>query len=157
YGNYHGMTGKLERRFSRGLQFITSYTYGHAMANTGTTLSGSAGFGIPDPRNYASGYSSAAWDIRHNFTTGFTWDVPFGRGKRYGANLNRAFDLVAANWQANGILALRTGFPITLRSNGCQGVWNACRPDLVPGKNPADAPSGGRNPDQWFDISAVAP
>ena len=40
------------------------------------------------------------------------------------------------NWQVNGILTLHTGNPYTLRWNGCQGVWNACRPDLVPGKDP---------------------
>ena len=61
----------MEKRYSKGLQFLGSYTYGHALANTGTTLSGSTGFGTPDPRNYASGYSSAAWDIRHNFVGSF--------------------------------------------------------------------------------------
>lgn len=157
YGNYQGLTARLEKRMSRGLQFVTSYTYGHALANTGTTLSGSTGFGTPDPRNYASGYSTAAWDIRHNFTSAFTWMLPFGRGKAYGANMNRALNTIAGNWQMNGILALHTGSPFTIRSNGCQGVWNACRPDLVPGKNPNAEPSGGRSPDQWFDVGAVAP
>ncbi|PYT24610.1 MAG: TonB-dependent receptor [Acidobacteria bacterium] len=157
YGNYHGMTSKLEKRFSRGLEFLTSYTYGHALANTGTTLSGSSGFGIPNPRNYVSGYSSAAWDVRHNFTSAFLCEVPFGRGKAHGGSMSRALDSIAGNWQMNGILTLHTGFPFTIRSNGCQGVWNACRPDLVPGKNPSNAPSGGRSPDHWFDVTAVAP
>jgi hypothetical protein len=155
YGNYHGLTSKIEKRYSNGLQFLGSYTYGHALANTGTTLSGSNGFGIPDPRNYASGYSSAAWDIRHNFTGDFLYEIPFGRGKAHGANLNRAVASVLGNWQLNGIMTLHTGSPFTLRSNACQGVWNACRPDLVAGKNPADAPANGRSPDLWFDTSAV--
>jgi hypothetical protein len=155
YGNYHGMTAKLEKRYSSGLQFLTSYTYGHALANTGTTLSGSNGFGIPDPRNYASGYSTAAWDLRHNFVTSFSYDIPYGRGKAHGANMNKAANALIGNWQTNGILTLHTGAPFTLRSNACQGVWNACRPDLVSGKNPQDAPSNGRSPDLWFDTSAV--
>ena len=156
YGNYHGMTAKFEKRFSNNLQFLNSYTYGHALANTGTTLSGSAGFGTPDPRDYGSGYSTAAWDIRHNFTSSFTWAIPFGRGKAYGADLGRAADFFVGGWQMNGLLSLRTGVPFTLRSNGCQGIWNACRPDLVPGKDPSAAPDGGRRPEQWFDTSAVA-
>ena len=157
YGNYHALATKLEKRLSNGLQFISAYTYGHALANTGTTLSGSTGFGIPNPRDYSSGYSTAAWDIRHNFTTGFTYDLPFGRGRTYGANMNKVLSYVVGNWQMNGILTFHTGVPFTLRSNGCQGVWNACRPDLVPGKNPQNEPAGGRNPDHWFDTSAVAP
>ena len=46
-----GYATKLERRMSKGLQFITAYTYGHALANTGTTLSGSTGFGTPRIRS----------------------------------------------------------------------------------------------------------
>jgi hypothetical protein len=149
------MTAKLEKRLSRGLQFISSYTYGSVKANTGTTLSGSPGFGIPDARNYASGYSYAAWDIRHNFTTGFVWEVPVGRGKAYGSGMSRAADFVVGGWQVNGILSLRTGFPYTLRANGCQGVWQICQPDLVSGADPNAAPSGGRTANEWFNISNV--
>lgn len=155
FGNYEGMTTKLEKRFSKGLQFLASYTYGHALANTGTTLSGSDGFGIIDPRNYSSSYSSAAWDIRHNFVGSFLWDLPFGKGKSYGANMNRVVNAVLGNWQMNGIVTMHTGVPFTLQSNACQGVWNRCRPDLVPGMNPNDAPSGGRSPDHWINIAAV--
>jgi hypothetical protein len=155
YGNYHGLTAKFEKRYSSGLQFLTSYTYGHALANTGTTLSGSGGFGIPDPRDYSSGYSTAAWDLRHNFTTSFSYELPFGRGRKYGTDMNRALNAIAGNWQFNGILTLHTGPPFTIRSNRCQGVWNACRPDLVPGKDPKVAPAGGRTPDMWFDTSAI--
>jgi len=154
-GNYHGLTARFEKRYSQGLWFLASYTYGHALADTGTTLSGSTGFGTPDPRNYGSGYSSAAWDIRHNFTSSFAYEIPFGRGKKYGANMNKALNAVAANWQFNGILTLHTGNPFTLRWNGCQGVWNACVPNLVAGQDPNAAPSSGRSPDHWFNTTAV--
>jgi hypothetical protein len=155
FGNYNAMTAKLEKRFSNGLQFVTAYTYGHAFSNTGTTLSGSSGFYTKDPTNYATSYASAAWDIRHNFTSGFNYELPFGRGKQYGANLNTVVQTLLGNWQVNGILSLRTGQPFTLRSNGCQGVYSGCSPDLVSGKDPNGAPANGRNPSQWFDTSAV--
>ena len=59
------------------------------------------------------------------------------------------------NWQMNGILTLRTGQPFGLGSNGCPGTYGVCHPDLVPGKDPKNAPAGGRNPDHWFDTTAV--
>jgi hypothetical protein len=149
------MTANLTKRYSNGLQFTAAYTLGHALANTGTTLSGATGFGILDPRNYSSSYSTAAWDIRHNFVSSFTYELPFGRGKKYGGNMNRVMNLAAGGWQLNGLLSLRSGLPFTLRSNGCTGVWNACMPQLV-GKDPNAAPSNGRSPDGWFDTSAVA-
>ncbi len=157
FGNYDAMTAKLEKRMSNGLQFIAAYTYGHALANSGTTLSGSSGFGTLDPTNYNSSYANAAWDIRHNFTTGFNYSIPFGRGQTYGANLNRAVDALLGNWQANGILTLHTGQPFTLNASGCQGVWNRCQPELAPGTDPNAAPPSGRNPNEWFNIANILP
>jgi hypothetical protein len=155
YGNYAALETKLEKRFSKGLQFRLAYTWAHALANSGTPLSGSSGLGTPDPTNFASEYSSASWDIRHNFTTGFVYELPFGRGKAWGGNMNSAVDKIVANWHLNGLLTLHTGVPYTLRYNGCQGVWGACSPDLVAGRNPNEAPTSGRDPAQWFDITAV--
>ena len=153
YGNYNAMTAKLEKRFSKGLQFISSYTYGHALANTGTTLSGSNNFQTKSNLDYNLDYSSAAWDIRHNFTTGFNYDLPFGRGKQFGSNINKGTDMLIGRWQVNGILTLHTGQPYTVSAGGCQGVWAGCFADLVSGANPNAAPSGGRTPSEWFNTA----
>lgn len=154
FGNYHGMTAKLEKRMSQGLTYLVSYTYGHALANSGTTLSGSSGLTAKDPRNRSLDYASASWDVRHSMVTSFLYEVPFGRGKQFGGGMNKGLDLVAGGWQINGILTLRTGQPFTLRSDRCQASGN-CFPDAVPGKDPNGAPAGGRRPEQWFDTTAV--
>jgi hypothetical protein len=159
FGNYNAMTASLQKRLSAGLQFQVSYTYGHALSDTGTTLSGSQGFYVRDGTNVSTSYSSAAWDIRHNFVTSFNYELPFGRGKQYGANLNRVVQTALGNWQVNGILSLRTGQPFTLRSNGCSFIaedGGACGPTLATG-NPNDAPSGGRTPDAWFNTANFVP
>jgi hypothetical protein len=159
YGNYSALSGKLEKRFSKGLQFLTSYVWSHALANSGTPLSGATNFGIPDPTNFASGYSSAAWDIRHSFTTAFVYELPFGRGKRFGNNMNRAADIIAGHWQTNGILTLRTGQPYTINGANCLGNWGKCLPDYVGNNSPNAAPSGGRvvgPTGTYFDISSYA-
>jgi hypothetical protein len=152
-GNYNGMTVKFEKRMSNGLQFINSYTYGHALANSGTPLSGSSGLYTKDPTNYATSYTNASWDIRHNFTSGFNYDVPFGHGKTYGANLNRIMNTLVGNWQMNGILTLHTGQPYTITASGCEGVWSGCSPDLLAGANPNAAPANGRTHSQWFNTA----
>jgi hypothetical protein len=156
YGNYSALSTKLEKRFSKGLQFLAAYTWSHALANSGTPLSGSGGLGTPDPTNFASEYSSASWDIRHNFTTAFVYELPIGRGKGMGTSMNKVADAIVGNWQVNGVVTLRTGVPYTLRYNGCQGVWGACRPDAIAGLDPNAAPATGRDPSQWFNIANVA-
>ncbi len=158
FGNYDALTMELQKRMTNGLQFIAAYTYGHALANSGTTLSGSANWAVKDPTNWDSSYANAAWDIRHNFTLGFNYEVPFGKGKAYGANLNPFIQALVGNWQTNGIASFRTGQPFTIRTNGCQGIWSACAPDLVAGTDPNSAPSIGRNPGEWFNVgNFVAP
>src|SRR3954447_4732042 len=52
YGNYHGMTAKLDKRLTAGLQFVSSYTFGHALSNSNSPLSGSAGFYWKDYTNF---------------------------------------------------------------------------------------------------------
>ena len=159
YGNYAALSAKLEKRYSNGLQFLTAYVWSHALANSNTPLSGSTNFNPPDPTNFASAYSSAAWDIRHSFTTAFNYDIPFGKGKRCGGNMNRFVDIVAGSWHANGLLSLRTGPPYTIAGTQCQGQWNRCMPDAVQGRTPDTAPTGGRSAGTsgyWFDPTAYA-
>jgi hypothetical protein len=62
---------------------------------------------------------------------------------------------VLGGWMTNGILTIRTGSQLTMAFNGCQGVWNSCRVDVVPGQDPNAAPSAGRGPNLWFNTSAV--
>lgn len=153
YGNYSALTLKLEKRLASGLQFISSYTWGHATANSGTPLSTS--YSVYDPTNYASGYANAQWDIRQNFTTAFTYALPFGKGKSVGTSWNPVLNQVLGGWMTNGILTIRTGSPLTLSYNGCQGVWNSCRVDVVAGQDPNAAPAAGRSPNLWFNTSGV--
>jgi len=154
FGNYAAGDIKIEKRFSHGLQFISAYTYGHALANAGTTLSGSTNFGFLDQTNWSSSYSSAAWDIRHSFTTGFNYDIPLGKGRQFLGNLPQAADYIIGGWHSNGLLTLRTGQPYTFAGTSCQGVWSRCEPDIVPGYVANQAPAGGRTPNEWFDVNA---
>jgi hypothetical protein len=158
YGNYAAGSVKLEKRFSHGLQFLSAYVWSHTLANSGTSLSGATNFGVPNQTNWASAYSSAAWDIRHSWVTNFNYELPFGKGKQFGSNMNRALDLIAGGWQANGILTFRTGQPATVNGTSCHGVWSKCLPDYAAGYtgNGNTAPAGGRTPNLWFDTTAYA-
>jgi hypothetical protein len=155
FGNYDGLETKIEKRYSNGLQFLGSWTWGHAFSTTGTTLTGSSNFGAINAHDESQAYSSAAWDIRHSVVISGTYELPFGKGKKYLSGMNKAEDLILGGWQANTIATFRTGPPISLGTTSCVGEWNHCGPDVVAGKDPKNAPSGGRNPAEWFDTSAV--
>lgn len=154
-GNYNALTAQLVKRMSNGLQMQIAYTWGHALSDTATTLSGSSGLYTPNPNIQQTEYSSASWDIRHNFTAALTYQVPFGRGKPYGSSLNPVVQTLLGNWQLNGILTLRTGVPYTLNAGGCQAIGQGgCGPEYIgsPG-NYDQAPAGGRTPSEWFNTA----
>ena len=159
FGNYSALAASLNKRMANGLQFQVAYTYGHALSDTGTTLSGSPGFYTINNGNQNSSYSSAPWDTRHSFVTNFNYAIPFGRGKQYGASMNRLLNAAVGNWQVNGILTLRTGHPYTLDSSGCQVVNGGCGPLLLSG-GADSAPSTGRKgglDGYWFNVANFAP
>ncbi len=153
FGNYAGMTAKLEKRYAAGLNALVSYTYGHATSDVGTTLTGSSNFGTPNPQNQSLAYSSAAWDIRHSVVASFTWDIPFGKGRTYGGNMNPFVSTLIGDWQLNGIATFHTGPPYGIGANGCLGIWGVCHADIIPGASADSAPSSGRHPGEWFDTS----
>ena len=168
FGNYNALTVKAEKHLSRGLEFISAYTWSHAFSDACTPLTyptgcsgpGSGGLiyrGSPDPLNQRSGYANALWDIRHNFTTAFTYELPVGSGKMFGSSMNHAVNTLVGGWAFGGLLTIRTGVPLSLSYGGCQGQWAICLPDIAPGMSANAAPAGGRSPAKWFNTAAVVP
>lgn len=107
---YHALVARVERRSSRGLSFLVSYTYGHAIDD------GSALGALPigqDARNLAAERASADFDVRHRLVASYVWDVPFGRGRRLGNDAHPLVRAVLGGWQVSGITAVQTGLPVT--------------------------------------------
>jgi len=153
---YHALTAKAEKRFSDGVDFLASYTWGHALANTGTTLTG-FGTGLRDiTLGFDNEYATAQFDIRHRFVFSGLFELPFGQGRRYGSNWGGAAEALLGGWQVNTILTLQSGQPFSIgtRNANC-GCGGAVRPDLVPGQDPNDDPPGGSTPELFFNTDAV--
>jgi hypothetical protein len=113
-----------------------------------------------DPSDSRAERALSDFDVRHNFVANFLYDLPFGKGRRFGGNLKGvAAALVATlagGWSAGGIVNLKSGFPFNVSlgfdraRNGANNV-QVQRPDVAPGINLSDAiigdPSGFVNPD----------
>ena len=56
--------------------------------------------------------------MRNNFNGTVLYTVPFGRGKQFGSNTDKALDLIAGGWSVSGTIVAYSGFPITI--NGPQ-------------------------------------
>ena len=148
--SYNAMTLKVEKRFSKGLTFLSAYTWSKTLDNVDETLSNS-GVGALKPwdRNLNRGRSTT--DLRHNYVMSASYELPFGKGKTF-MNTNRAADLVLGGWQLGGILSLQTGLPFTVNSGG--GITNAGGADRPNRIGNGNLPSGQQSIDRWFDLAA---
>ncbi|MFN7996362.1 MAG: TonB-dependent receptor [Bryobacteraceae bacterium] len=158
YSRYNAMMLKLEKRFSSGLSFLGSYTYGHALDNASDANLGSAHAGdtFRDPRHENWEYGNSDFDIRHRFVFSGIYDLPFGHGRRFASSAPAFANALIGGWQLNGIWAVQTGYWFTPFgvNDTCfceDGNANSLRPDVVAGQNPNTGPKTAA---QWFNLAA---
>ena len=86
---------KVEKRFSHGLQFLSTYTFSKSIDNesgspvTGGGDSNSSNF-VQDPFDWNADRALSSFNVGNKFVTAFNYNLPFGRGQAIGAEWNRA-------------------------------------------------------------------
>jgi hypothetical protein len=106
--NYNSLQTKLEKRFSQGFNILVSYTYAHDIGSAEGDPDGGQG-AVQNPYNMQEERGNVAPDFRHYFVTSYLYQLPFGTGKKMGANMGRVANLIAGDWEISGITAARTG------------------------------------------------
>jgi hypothetical protein len=116
--NYNSLQAKLEKRMSRGLNFLATYTWAHALDDTSDA--GGLETGVGD-RNmalipYTEEYTNSPYDIRHRFTLNGNYELPFGRGRAF-LNKSRWEDEIIGGWSSSLTFAAQTGTPFSVSPN----------------------------------------
>ncbi len=140
---YHGLQTELQRRFAQGLQFTASYTFSKTIDDG----AGAYGSSPQDFQNIALERGLADQDVRHRFVLSGVYELPFGKGRKFGNQMGRAADTVVGGWQLNGILNVQSGLPFSLSTPGSPGG----RPDLV-----GNLTTNPGNTQMYFNTAAVA-
>lgn len=141
----HALSITLDQRLRGGLFGRFSYRLAKAMDNYS---SGAA----QDPENLRAEWSLSTGDVTHSIQVSYTFELPFGKGKRL-LNDGNLVSRLAGGWSLSGITTARGGLPLVLRPlfNRSGGLINNLRVNLVPGVNPkVDNPT----PDRWFNPAA---
>ena len=157
--NYNSLQVKSEKRFSHGLQFLATYTYGKSIDNlSGSPLTG-GGDSNPssapqDPFNLRLDRARSGYDQTHRFVMAFDYDLPFGRGHAFGGQWGPLASGLLGGWQTNGIVTLSSGLPFTVfasSSANCGCSVGDLRADRLANGN---LPPDKRSPNGWFDKAA---
>ena len=159
---YDSLQVDVNRRFSHGLTLRGVYTFSKAL-DDGDSLNGTAAANAPglvsNPYNLSADWGLATYDVRNMGVISGTYELPFGRGQKFGSGFGGVANAALGNWTVASIVTLQDGFPFTpqLSYNPSNNADN--RNPVRPFLNPAfNGPVILGNPNQWFDPNAfIAP
>ena len=118
---YNAFQVNLQKRFSDGLSATVNYVFSKLL-DTGGVGNGAAFLDaspVQDVNNYRGGeYSLSTLDVPHAFTASFSYDLPFGKGKRFGKTLNPFLNTILGGFQITGIAKVQSGTPLQILQNG---------------------------------------
>jgi Carboxypeptidase regulatory-like domain/TonB-dependent Receptor Plug Domain/TonB dependent receptor len=162
YSNYHALQVKFERRFSRGVYVLNSFTWSKAIDNASQVLEEPGGnTGTPqNVYNIRADRGPGAYDQPFNNTTSFVWELPFGKGRAWMGGAPYAVDAILGGWALTGINTMSSGQTVNFRYAPSPVTANlpsfiggvALRPNLT--GNPILS-GDNRTIDRWFNTEAV--
>ena len=151
---YHAGTLKLQKRFSDGLQFLVSYTWGKSLDYGSSAASGGGAVGNGQTiTNMDAWHGPSGFDVRHRAVVSYVYELPFGTGRRYLSEAGGLVQGIVGGWQLSGITTMTTGRPFSVSLQA--GVNNGAPswPDRI-GSGKLDDPTV----DLWFNpADFVAP
>lgn len=147
--NFHAVQVRAERRFRRGLSFISSYTWSKSIDdNQGISAAADASnFFAQDARNLRAERALSDYDVSHRWVFSYVYDLPFGRGQRFALN-NSAAKALLSGWQLTGIFTFQGGRPFTVYSGRDESntAGGSDRPNLI-----GDWRVAKPGPGRWFN------
>jgi hypothetical protein len=121
YSNYHALQLQFRRRYNKGLTMSVNYTLaknrGDIWADNATQ---SVNYRTLRDRGLDEG--PTPFDVRHQFQTFGTYDLPFGKDRHFAID-NPIVDGLAGGWTLGGNLSISSGSPFRLTGN--RGTFNA--------------------------------
>jgi hypothetical protein len=125
--SYHSAQIEVTHRYSSGLQLDSIYTFAKALADNQGAADNSGFAGESGGSRSTSildhniDYGNVYGTRRHLWNTTMVYDLPVGRGRRFGGNMSRIADMLVGGWQVSNILLMETGPYISAYFPGSQG------------------------------------
>ena len=152
--SYHSAQVEATHRYSNGLTFDSNYTFAKNVAdnqgpNNGSGFAGeSGGARASYARDRTVDFGEVGSTRRHRWSTTGVYQLPVGRGKQFGSNMNHAEDLLVGGWQLSSIFLLQSGPHLTPYFPGGQGDPSGTGSGLGSSAVGGAYPGRGQKPDR---------
>ncbi len=146
--NYHAVTTRLERRYSKGMTFLVNYTFSKTLtdldSSTVGVAIGSGSFGANTIRNLKDNKGPAVFDRPHQLNLSAVYETPALK------TMPAVARFVLGGWQVAPIWTAYVGAYLT--PGNFNVLYTGARPDVL--RNP-NLSRGARTIDRWFDTEAI--
>jgi hypothetical protein len=112
---YNSLQVTATKRYSHSLQMMLAYTWAKSLDD---------GLSHQNSYNIRADRALSDIDIAHRAVVTGIYDLPFGRGRRFGRDWSKLMDLAIGGWQANGIATFSTGTPVGVSASNNAGIFN---------------------------------
>jgi hypothetical protein len=116
--NYNAVQAKLEKRFSRGLSLLVSYTRSKLIDDASSVFDSSiftgpvANYPVADGFNRRLDRDLSAGDIPNVLAVSWTYELPIGAG--HNLNPRGVVGKFTNGWQIAGIVSIQSGIPLAV-------------------------------------------
>lgn len=124
-GAYHAMQWTVSKRMSSSLTMTLNYTFSKSL-DIGSRAENSGSFSSDFMINSWNAQQLRAvsrYDATHQANAYFVYQIPFGRGRKYGSDMNRILDAVVGGWELSGTWRQTSGLPFSV-SDGARWATN---------------------------------
>jgi hypothetical protein len=157
--HYHAVQFKYEKRFSHGMAFLAHYTISKLISDSdspGTDIDWLGGStGMQNWKDLRQERSLASFDIPQRAVLSFNYQLPVGRGRRFGAKMNKVLDGAVGGWEVSSILTFSSGYPIVNRLANTD-LWEGTQRPNVTGESLCTSGSPSSRLDQYLNPGAFS-
>jgi hypothetical protein len=146
HSTYHAAILRLEKRYSSGLTFQTSYVYSKILTDADNYWPGSQAL---DQYNRGLEKSIGQFDVTHNFKLGVVYELPFGRGKKHLSG--GLAGVLVGGWRVSGTEYYSSGAPVPLFTTIGFPLFNGRNAPTVPTYDGWNGPQARSNFDPQTD------
>jgi hypothetical protein len=166
--SYNALQVTLQKRLSSGLEGQLAYTYSKCLTDSSGYYGSWGGQTTPTSPYWQNLYDKKAewgpcyYDVEHVMTGYITYDIPLGRNRTFGKNMNKVVNAIVGEWQANAIVSFHGGFPLTISGSDASGTnsrgarADCIAPVVYNGYENAPTSEGVAGGYQWFGQSSFS-
>ncbi len=132
---YNALQFRFEKRYSHGLNFTGNYTFSKMTDDNSMGFNPWVGnlqvSGEPqDLTNLRAERGTSGLSTPHRLVLAVSYELPIGRGKPWGKQMNRALDAVLGGWKVNSFVSFQSGNPIGIYMDSGQLADGRQRPSV---------------------------